>query len=112
MKLRRWDIVFVAIDDKDAVGHPAVVLSHEARLDDVRVQRINVLVGTKKQPAEASREHHALLNEADGLDFLTAVDCSFVYTVQKVRIKRVAGTVSYARRADIQRKVRAFLGLG
>jgi len=112
VNLRRWDIVFVPATDSDASGHPAVVLSHETRLDDPRVDRINVLMGTKKQPAESAREHHILLNGADELEFLTLLDGSFVYVVKKSTILRRAGRVTPERRKEIQRKLRAFLGLG
>jgi hypothetical protein len=81
-------------------------------LGDPRVERINVLVGTKKQPAELLREHQVLLNGADGLEFTTALDCTFVHTARKSSILRSAGTVSLNRRSEIQRKVRACLGLG
>ena len=112
MNLRRWDLVFVRMDEKDSVGHPAVVLSHEARLANPKIDRINVLAGTKKQPGESAREHHVILNAADGLEFLTLVDCSFVYVVRKTAILRSSGTVALERRNEIQRKLRAYLGLG
>lgn len=112
MNLRRWDIVFVPATESDATGHPAVVLSHEARLDDPRMDRINVLMGTKKPPAESAREHQIILNGADGLEFLTQVDCAFVYVVRKSTILRSGGRVTPERRKAIQRKLRAFLGLG
>lgn len=112
MNLHRWDIVFVPADEKDRVGHPAVVLSHVARLTNPKMERINVLMGTKKQPAESAAEHQVVLNGADGLDFLTLLDCAFIYTARKSAILRAAGTVSFYRRQEIQRKVRAFLGLG
>jgi hypothetical protein len=112
VNLRRWDIVFVPADDKDRVGHPAVVLSHEGRLADPRMERINVLMGTKKQPAESAREHQVVLNGADGLEFLTLLDCAFIYAARKSAILRSAGTVGFHRRQEIQRKVRAYLGLG
>lgn len=112
MNLRRWDVVFVPADEKDTVGHPAVVLSHEARLTNPKLERINVLVGTKKQSAEQVREHQVVLNSADGLEFLTLFDCAFIYGVRKNSILRTAGAVSHNRRQEIQRKVRAFLGLG
>jgi hypothetical protein len=66
VNLRRWDVVFVPLDEKDAAGHPAVILSHEARLANPKMERINVLMGSKKQPAEQVREHHVVLNSADG----------------------------------------------
>jgi hypothetical protein len=112
VKLRRWDIVFVPVDDQDTAGHPAVVLSLETRLDDARLERINVLVGSKRPPAEFVREHQVLLDRADGLDFATVVDCAFIYTVRKSAILRLAGSVGWTRRTELQRKVRAYLELG
>jgi len=111
VKLRRWDLVFVPIDEKDTVGHPAVILSPEDILEDDRRQKINVLIGTKRVPAAAIRSHQVLLNGADGLDFQTILDCSFVYVVRKAAILRPAGVVGVYRRQEIQRKVRSFLGL-
>ena len=112
MKIRRWDVVFVRADEKDPVGHPAVVLSGENTLDDSRQQRFNIVVGTKKPPAAANTDHQVVLNGADGLEHLTQIDCSLVYMVRKASVLRAAGSVSWERRKEIQRKVRAYLGLG
>jgi len=46
------------------------------------------------------------------LEHLTQVDCSLVYVARKASIIRLAGAVGYERRREIQRKVRAYLGLG
>lgn len=112
MNLRRWDIVLLQVDERDQSGHPAVVLSGENTLRDSKQQRFNALLATKKPPAAATGEHQVLLNGADGLDHLTQVDCSLVYVVRKPSVLRLAGTVSLESRKQIQRKVRAFLGLG
>jgi hypothetical protein len=110
--MHRWDVVFLRSDEKDSVGHPAVLLSLEDILSDPKQLRLNAVVGTKKQPAEGARAHHVILNEADGLDHLTLVDCSLVYMVRKASILRSVGSVTVHRRQEIQRKIRAFLGLG
>ncbi|MBA3850330.1 MAG: hypothetical protein C0502_10115 [Opitutus sp.] len=112
MNLRRWDIVFLRVDEKDPAGHPALVLSGENTLEDSRQLRFNVLLATKKPPAAATGSHQVLLNGADGLDHLTQVDCSLVYVARRASVIRLAGTVSLERRREIQRKVRAYLGLG
>ena len=112
MKLRRWDIIKIPAADNDPVGHPGVVLSAEDILDDDKQQRFNVLVGTKKQPAERAKEHNVVLNGADGLSFLTLLDCSLIYVVRKAQIKERLGVVAFERRQEIKRKVRAYLGLG
>ena len=112
MNLHRWDIVFVPAHEKDAVGHPAVVLSPPDILSDQRQGRINVLVGTKKQPAETVKAHQVVLNGADGLDFSTLVNCALIYQVRKEAILRSSGAVSHGRRGPIAARVRAALGLG
>ena len=53
MTLNRWDIVFVRAEEGDPVGHPAVVLSSEDILGDVRCLRFNVVTGTKRTPSRA-----------------------------------------------------------
>ena len=112
MNLDRWDIVFVRADEKDAVGHPAVILSSADMLNDPKQQRFNVLIGTKKQPAQTVAPHQVVLNGADELEFLTLVDCSLIYLMRKSTILRLTGRVTPERRKEIQRKLRAFLGLG
>ncbi|HXA14242.1 MAG TPA: hypothetical protein VNW23_03875 [Opitutaceae bacterium] len=110
--MHRWDVVFFKADEKDAVGHPAVLLSADDILADPKQLRLNAVVGTKKPPAVKSRDHHVILNGADGLEFLTLVDCSLIYMVRKSSILRQAGSVTMYRRQEIQRKIRACLGLG
>jgi hypothetical protein len=112
VKLERWDIVFVPAHEKDATGHPAVVLSPPDILEDSRQQRINVLMGSKKSPAETVKAHQAILNGADGLEFVTLLNCALVYQVRKASILRNAGRVAHARRSGIAARVRAALGVG
>lgn len=112
MSLRRWDVVFVRADEKDSTGHPAVILSGENTLDDPKQHRFNVILGTKKPPAAVNGDHQVLLDSAEGLEHLTQVDCSLVFVTRKASVIRHAGTVSLERRREIQRKVRAYLGLG
>lgn len=83
MNLRRWDVVFVRADERDEVGHPAVVLSHEDLLADDRFQRVNVVMGSKKPPAANLAPRQVMLNGADGLEFPIAVDCALVLVARK-----------------------------
>jgi hypothetical protein len=112
MNVRRWDVVFLRTDEKDRDGHPAVILSSEDVMVDDKQQRFNVVVGTKKQPADQARNHHVILDAADGLEFATLVDCSLVYVARKSSVLRSRGTVTVHRRQQIQRAIRGFLGLG
>lgn len=110
--LSRWDIVFLRADENDATGHPAVVLSPPDILEDNRQQRFNVLVGSKKPPAAKAKTSEVLLDEGDGLEFVTLVNATLVYQVRKSTVIRLAGRVSHARRGQIAVKLRAALGLG
>jgi mRNA-degrading endonuclease toxin of MazEF toxin-antitoxin module len=112
VKLERWDIVFVPVHDKDSSGHPAVVLSPPDILEDNKQLRLNVLMGSKRIPAEAAKTHQVVLNGADGLEFPTLVDCSLVYQIRKTSILRHVGRVAHARRSSIAARVRAALGVG
>ena len=112
MNSRRWDIVFLRADEKDKVGHPAVILSADDVMADAKQQRFNVVTGSKKQPAESARNHHVILDEADGMEFLTLVDCSLVYVARKSSVLRTSGSATMHRRQQIQRTVRGYLGLG
>ena len=112
MNHHRWDVVFLRTDEKDPVGHPAVVLSSDDTMADGRQQRFNVVTGTKKQPGESARNHQVILDRADGLEFPTLIDCSLVYVAKKVSVLRSTGSVTINRRQLIQRTVRGYLGLG
>jgi hypothetical protein len=111
MKLARWQIIFARESESDRVGHPAVILSGADILNDPRQLRFNVLVGTKRPPAANALEHQVLLDQSDGLEFQTLVNCAIVYVVRRSAIIRDAGVVGHMRRAEIARKVRGSLGL-
>jgi len=68
-------------------------------------------MGTKRPPAAKVLPHQVLLDQADGLEFTTLLNCSLVYVVRKNSILRRAGIVSHMRRAEIARRVRASLGI-
>jgi mRNA-degrading endonuclease toxin of MazEF toxin-antitoxin module len=111
MNLTRWQIIFARENESDRVGHPAVILSGPDILSDDRQLRFNVLMGTKRPPAAAVLPHQVLLDQADGLEFSTLINCALVYVVRKNAILRDAGTVTHLHRAEIARRVRASLGV-
>lgn len=111
MNLDRWEIVFARESDSDPVGHPAVILSGPDILSDDRQLRFNALMGTKRPPAAKVLPHQVPLDQADGLEFATLINCSLVYVVRKNSILRRAGVVSHVRRAEIARRIRASLGV-
>jgi hypothetical protein len=75
--------------------HPAIIVSHSRR-----VELKPDIVVLKCSSQRATREAvglEAIVDEADGLDWKTIVQCDVFFTVAKVRL----------RRRDIVRKMRA-----
>ena len=104
--VRQWDVVKVRINpDRDIDSHPAVVISADETCADHRQLRINVLFGSKKSPASAKRPYAILLNGADGLEFITEIDCGFMHVVSKEKIAAAVGRVTPLRQREIMRKV-------
>jgi hypothetical protein len=104
--MRQWDIVNVRINPaRDIDSHPAVLISADETCADERQFRVNVLFGSKKSPASATRRYAVLLNSADGLEFMTEIDCGFVHVVSKEKILGTAGRVTPVRQREIMRKV-------
>jgi hypothetical protein len=105
VELRQWAVVRVRFRPSDRDEHPAVIVSNDEHCLDERLRRINILYGTKISPGNPPRAHQSLLNSSDGLDFLTAVDCSYFYTVDKDSITAALGSVSHERRRMMKRTI-------
>lgn len=109
--MHQWDIVKVKVNPKDRDAHPAVVLSCEEDCQDPEFLRVNVLYGSKRQPAASLEAWQILLNGADGLDFQTSVDCGVIYLAPKTSCSPALGTVGHERRRLIGRKINEVLRL-
>jgi hypothetical protein len=105
VELRQWAVVKVRFRLNDRDEHPAVVVSNDEHCADHRLTRINVLYGTKISPGNPPRIHQTLLDSAEGLDLLTAVDCSYLYTVEKDSITAAVGIVGPERRRTLKRTI-------
>lgn len=110
LDLRQWDVVRVRINATDKDEHPAVVISPDGVLAG-RPARINVLYGTSRRPNMEVREHHAVLNGAEGLENPTLVSCAHFYQVAPLSVVQKYGRVGVARRKEIIRKIIAAFGL-
>ena len=105
VELRQWAVVKLRFRLTDRDEHPAVIVSNDEDCSDIRVTRLNVLHGTKTAPGNPARPHQSLLNSADGLEFLSAVDCSYFYSVEKDAITATFGMVSPERRRALKRTI-------
>lgn len=111
MKLAQFQIVRARINPADRDEHPAIIVSGPAMLA-ASPPRVNVLYGSTRRPGVTPREHHVVLNGADGLDHQTLVSCAHFYQIAPSEITHVFGQVSAARRAEIKRKIKTCFALG
>lgn len=105
VEIRQWAVVRLKFRSTDRDAHPAVIVSNDEYCGDPRILRVNVLHGTKVSPGSPARSHQVLLNSADGLDFLTAIDCGYLYGVGKDDIVSAVGLVNAERRRALKRKI-------
>jgi len=111
MNLAQWDLVRVRINPDDRDEHPAVIISPNHVAKNPRVRKLNVLYCTKLSPAQNVEPNQFPLNSADGLDFRSAVDCSFYHVILRDRITGIWGRVSTERIYALKRKLRDIFGL-
>jgi hypothetical protein len=109
--IRQWDIVRVRINANGRDEHPAIVLSPVEVASSPHVDRINVICGSTRRPAQDLRPGEILLDEADGLDRLTVFDGLLFPVVKKASISAVVGHVSSERRRHLHRTLVAALRL-
>lgn len=102
---RQWETWMTRGDERDPHGHPLIVFSNDEACSDDRRASVNVLFGSTKRPAIALRPFEILLDEVDGFDRSTVIDCSRIYFVSKTRLGRQLGTVSRVRRIQACRKI-------
>jgi len=105
VEMRQWAVVRVRFRPTDRDEHPAVIVSNDEHCSDARLTRLNILYGTKTSAGNPARPHQSLLNSAEGLEFLTAVDCSYFYTVEKDAITATYGSVGPERRRAVKRTI-------
>jgi mRNA-degrading endonuclease toxin of MazEF toxin-antitoxin module len=70
------------------------------------VQFVNGVLCSSIRPDRPLKRRETLLDEADGLDWKTAVRCDFIYTLNKQLFRELRGRVSEARQTEILRKLR------
>jgi mRNA-degrading endonuclease toxin of MazEF toxin-antitoxin module len=84
--------------------HPCVIISHP----DIaaRSQSVNVLFCTTQRQSRPMKPTEVLLDNADGLDWETFVNCSMVWLVQSADLHGRRGQVTLERRNAIRDKIR------
>jgi mRNA-degrading endonuclease toxin of MazEF toxin-antitoxin module len=101
--MRQWEIYLYPFPQEQP--HPVVILSNDERCENRDLPYVNGLLCTSVRTERPFRKRESLLDQADGLDWQTAVRCDFIYVLEKGRMLERRGQVTEARRLEIARKV-------
>jgi hypothetical protein len=101
--MRQWEIHLYPYRDEQA--HPVVILSSDERCANQDLLHVNGLLCTSVRLNRELKPHETVIDEADGLDWRTAVRCDFIYALPKREFLEKRGEVTRARRIAIARKV-------
>jgi mRNA-degrading endonuclease toxin of MazEF toxin-antitoxin module len=101
--VRQWEIyLFPFADEKP---HPAVIVSNDERCVNEDLDHVNALICTSARLNREAKKNEVVLDEADGLDWRTAVRCDVIYLLPKGEFREHRGKVTPRRRSVIGRKI-------
>jgi len=101
--MRQWEIYLFPYRDEQP--HPVVIVSSDERCANEAITHVNGLLCTSVRLNRELKRYEASLDEADGLDWKTAVRCDFLYALVKNEFLGIRGEVSRLRRVAITRKL-------
>lgn len=101
--MRQWDIFMYPFAQERR--HPAVILSVDEVCGNSDLLEVNALICTSVRLDRGLKPVEELLDEADGLDWKTAVRCDRVYYLAKAEFYGRKGSVTDERRHLIARKI-------
>jgi mRNA-degrading endonuclease toxin of MazEF toxin-antitoxin module len=99
-----WDIHLYEFAEEQP--HPVVVLSNEEICRNPDLHYINGLICVSLRNDRPLKRREMVLDQADGMDWKTAVRCDFIYALEKARLWEKRGRVSQTRQLEILRKIR------
>jgi len=102
--MRQWDIFLYSFEAEQP--HPVVVISNDELCANPDIRYVNGLLCSSLRTDRPLKRREAVLDEADGLDWKTAVRCDFIYALQKDLLREQRGHVSAVRQVELLRKVR------
>ena len=101
--MRQWDIFLYPFQAESP--HPAVIISTDERCANPDLPSVNALLCTTVRLNREPKGHEALLDEADGLDWKTAVRCDVIHLLPKPNFRERRGRVSERRGVHITQKM-------
>jgi len=107
--VRQWEIYLFPF--RQEKPHSAVIISNEERCVNDDLEYVNALICTSAKLNRTAKRNEVILNDADGLDWKTAVRCDVIYLLPKAEFRDRRGKVSPQRRIAIARKIAETLRL-
>ena len=101
--MKQWEIYLFPFQEEKP--HPAVILSNDERCGNKDYATVNALICTSVRLNREPKPFEALLDEADGLDWKTAVRCDVIHLLPKAQFQELRGEVSTRRRKEIAKKI-------
>lgn len=101
--MKQWEIYLYPFGSEGP--HPAVILSNQERCDNPDIEYLNVLICTSAKLNRAAKKNEVILDEAEGLDWKTAIRCDLLYLLPKKEFSEKRGEVTNVRRKEISKKI-------
>ncbi len=101
--MRQWDIFLFPFPEE--LPHPVVIVSSDDRCGNPDLKYVNGLICTTVRLTRPAKLNEVLLDQADGLDWTTAVRCDFLHGLPKTGFLQHRGQVSEPRQFQIMRAV-------
>jgi hypothetical protein len=97
--VRQWDILLFPFPEEQP--HPVVIVSSDDRCQNPDLKYVNGLICTTVRLNRPAKLNEVLLDQADGLDWKTAVRCDFLHALPKAGFLGLRGRVSDPRQSQI-----------
>lgn len=104
MTMRQWDVFLYSFQEDQP--HPVVILSNDEICANPGVQHVNGLLCASLRVDRPLKRRETVHDQADGLDWRTAVRCDFIYALNKALLRHKRGRVSEPRQIELLRKIR------
>jgi mRNA-degrading endonuclease toxin of MazEF toxin-antitoxin module len=85
--------------------HPAVIISNDETCQNPDIEEVNALLCTSAKVNRSSKLTEVMLDESDGLDWITMVRCDRIYLLPKSKFQESKGNVTLERRSMVARKM-------
>ena len=101
--MKQWDVFMFPVSKERR--YPAVIISNDETCQNPDIEEVNALLCTSVRVNRAAKTTEEIVDEADGLDWLTLVRCDKIHLLPKSRFDDKKGHVTEERRHLIARKM-------